>query len=150
MAAKITSINLTRSPSSSASPPRSPGTHLAPPLPGFCASLTELSRAPSAAPVWGSCPGPSHVLPPPQEPPARHSRRNRVRSSRLKEISAQISASQGGQKEKQGPVFIPCKLHGKRDFSTNPKMEDLRRNWIHTFSICPSSFFGSATGRMGP
>ena len=30
---------------------------------------------------------------------------------------------------------------GKRDFSTNPNMEDLRRNWIHTFSICSSFFF---------
>lgn len=37
---------------------------------------------------------------------------------------------------------------GKRDFSTNPKMEDLRRNWIHTFSICSSFFFFLALPRV--
>ena len=37
---------------------------------------------------------------------------------------------------------------GKRDFSTNPNMEDLRRNWIHTFSICSSFFFFLALPRV--
>lgn len=121
VAAKITSINLTRSPSSSASPPRSPGTHLFPFLPEFHAFLTKLSPAPSAAPVWGWCLCPSHILPSPREPPAQHSRRSRVRSSYLKKFWAQVNAYQGGQRKRARPVCALYKLHVKWEIFNKPK-----------------------------
>lgn len=114
-------------------------------LPEFQASLTKLSLAPSAAPVWSWSLCPHHLLPPPQEAQAQHSRKWRVRSSHLQEISAQIHAYRGALRKKAKVCLPHTTPWNTEDFlQTQADSKILGEMWsISHWAIHPKFLFSA-------
>ena len=138
VAANITSINLTRSPSSSARRPRSPGTHLFPPPPGSHAFLSSCPRLHLLLPSGTDARAPvtSCFLSESLQPGIPEGAGSGVHASKKSQHRSMLHSEARG---KARACFPHCANSMENEISHQPQMEALRRNWVHTSSVCSST-----------